>query len=86
MEITIYEIALIPLISGLVEMFKPFGLKKKYSSLLATGIGLLLGMFYIEPTDIKKGILIGLMLGLSSSGLYSGTKSVKETINKSRTK
>jgi L-cystine uptake protein TcyP (sodium:dicarboxylate symporter family) len=80
MEITIYEIALIPLISGLVEVLKQVGVPNKYCALLSICFGVSFGMVYIEPTDMKKGILMGLMLGLSASGLYSGTKSVQETI------
>lgn len=42
--------------------------------------GVLLGMIYAGPTDLKRGIIMGIMLGLSASGLYSGTRSVHETI------
>lgn len=80
MEITLYDITLIPLISGLVEVFKQVGIPKKYSSMLSIIIGILLGIVYLDPADMKKGFLMGVMLGLSASGLYSGTKSVQETI------
>lgn len=86
MELSLYDIALIPLISGLVEVFKQVGLPKKYSSLFSIGIGLFIGVLYIEPVEMKKGILIGLMLGLSASGLYSGTKSFQETLKPSTNK
>ncbi|WP_217988491.1 hypothetical protein [Paucisalibacillus globulus] len=80
MEISIYEITLVPLISGLVEVIKQVGIPKKYSSILSIIFGVLLGMIYAGPTDLKRGIIMGIMLGLSASGLYSGTRSVHETI------
>lgn len=70
-----YNIAIIPLILGLVELFKRAGVSTKYSSFVAVILGVLAGVFYISP-DIKEGIIVGLMLGLSASGLYSGAKSV----------
>lgn len=70
-----YNVAIIPLILGLVELFKRAGVSSKYSSFVAVILGVLAGIFYITP-DIKEGIIVGLMLGLSASGLYSGAKSV----------
>lgn len=74
----IYDVALIPLIIGLVQILKTLGLKKKYLPLAALIFGLGGGIFYIYPDDIKGGVIAGLMLGLSASGLYSGTKSALE--------
>jgi len=70
----VYNIAIIPLILGLVELFKRAGVSARWSPFVAVILGVLAGIFYIS-TDIKEGIIIGLMLGLSASGLYSGTKS-----------
>lgn len=72
-----YDVAVIPLIIGIVEMFKRAGLPARFSPFVAVAIGLLLGVYYIS-TDIKEGIIIGLMLGLSASGLYSSTKNIVE--------
>lgn len=69
----IYNIAIIPLILGLVELFKRAGVSNRFSPFIAVILGLLAGIFYIS-TDIKQGIIVGLMLGLSASGLYSGSK------------
>ncbi|MBS4172615.1 hypothetical protein [Bacillus sp. FJAT-49736] len=71
----IYDVAIIPLIIGVVELFKRAGLSKKYSPFIAVILGLLFGIFYVSGS-IKEGIIIGLMLGLSASGLYSGTKNM----------
>lgn len=71
---------LIPLILGLVEIFKGLGVQKKFLPLISLALGLLAGIFYVYPNELKSGIIFGLMLGLSASGLYSGTKhSIKKT-------
>ncbi len=72
-----YDIAIIPIIIGVVEVFKRIGLRAKYSPLLSLIFGLLFGIFYVEA-PLKEGILVGLMLGLSASGLYSSTKNLFE--------
>lgn len=72
--IEVYGVALIPLIIGLVELIKWFGLPKKLLPLASLVFGITAGIVYVNPEDIKAGILVGLMMGLSASGLYSGTK------------
>lgn len=79
--IEVYGVALIPLIVGLVELIKWFGFPKKLLPLASLSLGITLGMIYVNPTDIKGGILVGLMMGLSASGLYSGTKNTFERNN-----
>lgn len=71
MEIT--DAVFIPLIIGLVEMFKRLGLPVKYAPVIAVLIGVLVGILYMD-IPLKDGIIIGLVFGLSASGLYSGTK------------
>lgn len=74
----IYDVAIIPLIVGIVELFKGIGLPRKFGALVAAVIGILIGIFYLEPGDVPKGILIGLSLGLAASGLYSGTRNTTD--------
>lgn len=76
----IYDIAVIPIITGLVQLFKMAGLKSKYSPFIAVILGILFGLFYFS-SNIKEGILIGLVVGLSASGLYSGSKNMIEKDN-----
>lgn len=73
----VYDVMIIPLIIGIVEVFKRIGLPKKFSPLLSLTLGLLFGILYINA-PLKEGVLVGLMLGLSASGLYSGTKNIVE--------
>lgn len=76
----IYDIAIIPLITGIVELFKRAGLKSKYCPFLSVIFGILFGVFYFS-NHIKEGILVGLVIGLSASGLYSGSKNMMEQEN-----
>lgn len=75
---TIYDVAIIPLIVGIVELLKEIGLHSKFAAVVSVLIGIAIGVVYISPDDVKRGILVGLALGLAASGLYSGTKSTVE--------
>nr|WP_068672334.1 hypothetical protein [Oceanobacillus sp. Castelsardo] len=77
----IYDIAIIPLILGVVELFKRSGVPIKYSPFIALVVGLLFGIFYIDA-EVKQRIIIGLMLGLSATGLYSGSKNISQKTDK----
>ena len=74
----IYDVVLIPLIIGMVELLKMYGMKKRLLPPIALVFGIVGGIFYVYPEDIKAGILVGVMMGLSASGLYSGGKAVVE--------
>lgn len=66
-----------PIIVGLVWAANGLGLDKKYSPLLAVGIGLLMAWSYNQ--DIWQGVAAGLV----AVGLYSGTKNTyKAVVNK----
>ena len=76
----IYDVVIIPLILGIVELFKRAGVSKKVLPFIALVIGIVVGVIYVAEFDLKQGILVGAMLGLSASGLYS---SAKNTVEKS---
>lgn len=76
-----YDVALIPLIVALIELLKGAGLPKKWLPIVSIILGIAGGVVYICPHDLKGGIIIGLMLGLSASGLYSGSKHMIEKSN-----
>ncbi len=77
----IYDVVLIPLIMGLVELFKQVGISKKILPIISLTLGIVIGVVYLAEMDLKQGILVGAMLGLSASGLYSGTKNTIEKGN-----
>lgn len=78
----VYDVALIPLIVGIVEIFKQMGMPARFGALVSLLLGIIAGIFYIDPSDILKGILVGASIGLAASGLYSGTKNAIEDIRK----
>ena len=79
MEFEIYDVLIVPLIIGLVAVAKKSGVPTKALPLLSLAIGVSAGIIYASNGDIKQGVLVGAMLGLSASGLYSGGKTVIET-------
>lgn len=79
MNFEIYDVLIVPLIIGLVAVAKKSGVPTKILPVLSLGVGLGVGILYASNGDIKQGVLVGAMLGLSASGLYSGTKAVVET-------
>lgn len=74
MEYSAYDIALIPVIISLVEVFGRFGVPSRFLPAVALALGLLGGLIYIAPGDPKRGVLTGLVMGLSAVGTYSGIK------------
>jgi L-cystine uptake protein TcyP (sodium:dicarboxylate symporter family) len=76
----VYDVAIIPLIVGVVELLKQLGLPTKFSALVAAILGIVIGVVYVAPGDILRGILVGLSLGLAASGLYSGVKNTIEGV------
>jgi len=69
------------LILGISSVLIQLGFNKKFIPLVNLILGLVSGIA-LNPTDIKQGIFVGLAVGLSVSGLYSGIKNTKEGMNK----
>ncbi|WP_338451841.1 hypothetical protein R4Z09_08220 [Niallia oryzisoli] len=69
------NLVVIPLIIGMVEIIKKAGLPVRFAPIVAVAIGLFFGIFYLDT--LKEGIIVGLMVGLSASGLYSGSKNIR---------
>jgi L-cystine uptake protein TcyP (sodium:dicarboxylate symporter family) len=74
----LYDVVIIPLIMGIVEMFKKAGVSKKLLPFIAVILGIAIGVVYVTDLDWKQGVLVGAMLGLSASGLYSSSKNTFE--------
>ena len=72
----------IPLIIGLVEAAKRLGMDTVWATPLAVAFGLTISVGYEAARQVPgsetwlNAVLWGLALGLSASGLYSGTKTV----------
>ena len=78
MEMNYAGIAVVPIIIGLAEIFKKIGLSTKFIPIVNLVFGLMAGILVLQPTDLIAGIIQGLFIGLSASGLYSSVKNVKE--------
>lgn len=74
----LYDVVIIPLIVGIVEMFKRAGVSKKLLPFIGVILGIAIGVVYVTDFDWKQGVLVGAMLGLSASGLYSSSKNTFE--------
>lgn len=75
MNIKAFDVALVGIIVAMVEVVKRVGLPDRFAPLVALVLGILLGIIYI-PGDIAQGVIVGMAMGLTAVGLYSGTKNV----------
>lgn len=71
-------IAIIPLLIGILEVFKKVGLKEKYIPIFSVSLGMVIGIGLFGNGDLKVGLVQGIFIGLSAVGLYSGTKNTLE--------
>lgn len=79
-------VSAIPIILGLVQLAKMFGLKEKYAPLLAVVLGELfsLGLHFYSDRTWYIAVIGGLVIGLSSIGLYSGTRETVQAFRKTK--
>lgn len=71
-------IAIIPLLIGILEVFKRLGLTDRYIPLFSLVLGITVGILLFADGDLSTGIVQGTFIGLSAVGLYSGTKNTIE--------
>lgn len=71
---SIGDVTLVPIIMGLVEILKKFGLSPQYAALASIAIGVVI--VGLGTGWSSAGVLNGIVLGLSASGLWSGGKAV----------
>lgn len=73
----------VALIMALAELIKSLGCPTKFIPLIDLVLGIISGICVfglMQGMGIANGIMIGLALGLSACGLYSGIKNVTEAI------
>jgi len=63
------------LIIGISEILKKVGFNTKYIPIVNLILGLVVGIS-LNLNDVKMGVFVGIAVGLSASGLYSGTKNL----------
>lgn len=74
-------IAQVAIIMALAELVKGLGIKSKYIPLFDVGLGLVsgLGVYTLyQGMQPVEGIVLGLALGLSACGLFSGIKNLTQ--------
>lgn len=81
-EWAIYDIVLVPVIIGLVSVASSMGLPKSWAPAAALVLGVAAGICYVAPNHLGQGVLVGITLGLSAVGLYSGGKNGMESLKR----
>ncbi len=71
---TIAGVAIIPLIVGIVALIKKVGLPSTYAPIIAIILGI--AIMSIESGFSINVAIQGMVIGLSASGLWSGTKTM----------
>lgn len=69
-----YGIALVPVVVGLVYVLRVAGVPARFLPLLSVLIGGVLGYVFLSQGDPRRGILAGLVIGLSAIGTWSGVR------------
>lgn len=77
-------IGMVALIIALAEVAKNLGVDKKYIPLLDLAIGLVGSFFIYSDLTVVYRVLVGLALGLSACGLFSGIKNTYESMKEAR--
>lgn len=75
-NVTTLSVIAAPVIFGFIEAAKKFKFPSKYAGLLAAPIGVLV-VFLVQGAEFTSiGILVGILTGFATSGVYSTAKSV----------
>lgn len=72
MDMTMYGVAIVPLLIGVLEVLKRVGLPERAIPAASVLLGIIIGFAFMETP--QEGVIVGLAIGLSAVGLYSGTK------------
>lgn len=77
--------AAVPIIVAITQAFK-FWVSQKYVPFISmiVGIGVAILLTHDFMKDLSGTILMGILFGLSASGLYSGVKSTSQSIAQER--
>ncbi|MEX1029585.1 MAG: hypothetical protein WDZ91_06015 [Paenibacillaceae bacterium] len=79
MELTPYELTIVPIIVALVRVLRMSGVPPRWLPLCAIALGMISGFVYIAPENPKLGLLSGIVMGLIAIGVWSSvTNTIKE--------
>lgn len=74
----------VALVMALAELFKQVGFDKQYIPVVDVILGLIsgVGVFsFLLHYSVEEGIILGLAIGLSACGLFSGVKNITQGVN-----
>ena len=69
-------IALVPVVTGVVEVMKRAGMSKGYAGVASLLTGVLLSVLILGVGNMPVAVVSGIILGLSASGLWDNGKSL----------
>jgi hypothetical protein len=75
--------ALIPIVLGLVAVFRGVGLDAKYAPLASIAFASLL--LFVTGLSWQECVIQGIVVGLAASGLYSGSKTTMRALSEDET-
>lgn len=78
----LYGVVAVPAIVGLVQVVKDLGVPGSYAPACAVLFGVLFGFaqLYAQSASWIQATVVGVALGLSAVGLYTGTKTVIQNV------
>lgn len=75
----IYGVIILPIIIGLVQIFKKAGLPESICSLVALALGVAAGFISVSGIT-TQGLVIGLYLGVGAAGTWDNGKTILELL------
>lgn len=79
MEYLMTPVAQVALIIGIADVVKGFGIEHRWIPLVDLALGLVSGVFVYHAAfncGLIQSVIIGIALGLSACGLFSGIKNI----------
>ncbi len=76
-EHLVIVLALVPVVTGVVEAIKSVGLPKSYSEVTSILVGIGLSVALLGVGNLSETIVAGIILGLAASGLWDGGKRLR---------
>lgn len=73
MDVSVQFIILVPVVLGIVQALKVWGMASKYAPIVSILLGVLGSIFLVGALD-KASALQGIIAGLTACGLWSGAK------------
>lgn len=80
MNIVYKDVLLVSFVMACAELLKITGINKKIIPIFNMALGMILGVFLINSTNIVDGIFQGAVVGLIATGTFSTGKNTSEGI------